>query len=430
MMKIIIIGASFAGVACAMEARKLYPQAQITVLEAGEEVAYIPNSLAWSLASGRTFNPQNWSSQENLRALEIDLHLTCSVLSLDLNHKSLETSRGSFNYDRLVLAMGARSESNLIKGAKQNKVLGLKSFQQGQQAFSAIQEAQRIALVGGGPIGIEMSEACLKLGKEVKLFEEGPWLDFKQFDAPFTESLLTKMEEAGLDLYLNERVLAIEEQGANLSLETNRGRYSADLVLLAVNFRSNSQLLTNLLDLHLDGRVLVDSYLRSSAKDIFAVGDLAYLPTQQTEAYTPLISTAIRTGQVAAWNLLGPRLALPPLLRLVGYQHFGLYRLSVGLIEEEILDQQAVHLHLQKERELLLQTIWSRESGVLLGLQAMGEKNCLALGNLALAAIRGKRRAEDLVLDEFLFAPQDEALGYYLHQAALAVMREREDLCY
>lgn len=428
-MKIIIIGASFAGLACALEARSLYPQAQIAVFEATDQLAYFPSSLQWSLRrQDQAFTSSHWKTAEELAQAGIELYLGQPVDELDPEKQTIGSQGQVYSYDKLVLAMGASSDSTLIEGSRSQRVASLKTWQQGQEAFRGIQEAQRVAIVGGGPIGIEASQTCLALGKQVQLFEAGPYLDFKQFDQDFTEDLSQRMLDQGLDLHINERIESIKEEGQDLLLTSKQGTYEADYVILGVNFRANSQLAAGLLDLHVDGRIQVDPYLKSSDPNIFAVGDLAYLPSLQEEAYTPLVSTAIRSGQVAAANLLFDQEAFPPLIRLLGFRHFGLYRISVGLLESEVQDPKELLVSHFQDAGLAIKSLWDRPTGRLLGLQAQSEDNCLALGNDVVTAIRHGLSDQDLAMREFIYAPQEERLGLALHQAFLQARKERLSL--
>ena len=428
-MNIVIIGASFAGLACAIEARSLYPQAEIDVLEASDKIAYFPSSFQWNVKSGQEeFEASFWKDKKELEAADIQLHLQTKVLAIHPKKKSIQTERGEYSYDRLVLAMGAGSDSTYIKGTDQSGVYSLKTWKQGKAAFEALKEAGSVAIIGGGPIGIEVAEACLAQGKEVSLFEAGPYLDFKQFDADFSQTLEGTMKTQGAHLYLDSRVQAIHKEHGQLNIQLDQATLAADLVLLGVNFRPNSKILEGVLDLHMDGRVKVFDDLSTSDPHIFAAGDLAYLPCRQEEAYTPLVSTAIRSGQIVARNLFHSQQAFPPLIRLLGFHHFGLYRLSVGLLESELrLGQESLVSRYQTE-DLELKLIWEKESGVILGLQVQSKSNCLALGNEMVLAIRQGLSDRDLALREFIFAPQEERLGLALHQACLEAWKGREGL--
>ena len=418
-MNIVIIGASFAGIACALEARNLYPQASIKVFEASDQLTYFPSSLQWNLRSQlKDFDPIFWKNIAELEAVDIQVIFNRPVTNIHPLDKTIETSEELISYDKLVLAMGASSDSNAIDGASQAGVFSLKTLKQGREAFKSIQKAQEIAIIGGGPIGIEMAEACLRQGKKVRLYEAGPYLDYKQFDPEFGSSLEENMRTQGIDIHLNRQIKKIET-GLVIDGQAN------DLVLLGLNFRANSQLLEGLLDLHIDGRVKVNDDLSTSDPDIFAVGDMAYLPNQDLQAYTPLVSTAIRSGQMAAFNLLFSHQPFPPLIRMLGFRHFGNFRISVGQLESELAQpKSALVTHYQADG-LRLKMVWARATGRLLGLQAESKDNCLALGNDMVTAISQGMTDHDLALRPFIFAPQEERLGLALHQACLEAWKAR-----
>ena len=435
-MKIVVIGASFAGLACALEARHLYPKAEIVVLEAGQNTAYIPNGLHWKLR-GRIDELKEalWQPFDDWAAAGLDLRLGHRVTRINPASKTLQVDRQGqvqeITYDKLVLAMGSSPRSDYIKGSNAHGVLTIKDLEHSQQAVGILERAQKVAIVGGGPIGIEASETCLRLGKQVSLYEAGPHLDFKHCDRDFVAPLEEKMQAAGLDLHLQERVEELVSHGtAGLVVQTSKGQQAVDAVILGVNFRANSQLLEGLCDLELDGTVRVNDYLQTSQPDIFAVGDLAHLSHLQEATYQPLINTALRTGRLAAFNLLAPHLAFPARVRLVGFQHFGLYRLSVGMTEEEAGFQMEVRVTKVCKQGLTLKLVWQAKTGQLLGLQCLSEQNGLLLGNLAALSIRKQVTDEELAMQEFLFAPYEDSFGLALHEGALAAMKERVWGCY
>lgn len=435
MVHIVIIGASFAGLAAAFKAKELHPQARVSVLERQDVLAYIPNSLNWSFQEGSEDWAQQFFSREQVEEAGIDLYLGQEVIKIEADKQTLVLKSGAFfTYDRLILAMGSSQASSYIKGSDLPGVLSCKTYQESAKAKGLLAQAERIAIIGAGQIGIEASETYRKMGKQVYLFEAQESLDFNFFDADFLMPLFDEMRETGVEIFCQQRVSAIEQTSTGLSLVTDEQTLSVDVVLLCAGFRPNSGLLKDLDLLAFDQTVAVDAYLRTTRPEILAVGDLIQLPllSENNLVYRPLINTALKTGSLAAYNLWQDYCPLPASVQLVGHKQYGWYRTALGLTAEEAaLEEEVVCVDYQAPFSVFLSDpIWirlvvSRETGRLLGAQALSRQNCLALFQPLVLAMAEQKTDRDLAFQDFLFSLGQTELFYHLHQVLLQSLSER-----
>ncbi|MGT2926355.1 FAD-dependent oxidoreductase [Streptococcus cuniculipharyngis] len=434
-MKILIIGASFAGLSAAVKARQLYPEADIEVLESRSQLPTVPNALNWSLTGKKQGWSKHFFSEELLLAVGIKLSLATEVVKILPESKRLILANGSSRcYDHLILAMGSTQKSHYIRGSELEGVFGCKDDQDIESKQEALAAANRVAIIGGGQIGIEASETYLAMGKEVYLFEANPSLDFKCFDTSFLTPLVETMETEKIRIFCGERVQAIELGTEGLVLVTARQRIAVDVVMLCAGLRPNTKLLQDLPILALDQTVQVDAYLQTVLPAIWAVGDLISLPllAKDNMTYMPLANSALKTGELVAYNLTQPRYELPLSVRPVSSCQYGWYRTSLGLTAEEadlyqdisIVDYQAP-FSLANPTPIYLRLIVASETGQILGAQALSKGDCSAIFQPLVYAMAEQAIDEQLAFQDFLFTAGEGEIFYHLHQLLLKSLDQR-----
>ena len=311
-MRIAIIGASFAGVACALALRKWDKDCEIVLFDKQKVVPYVSNGLNWLFRGKITeLSDAQFLTSEELISHHIECHLGAAVTRIDFLKKKLdyvsETKISHLSYDYLVLATGSSPKSQVITGIESNRVVVAKGYLESLSARRILEDAQSITIIGGGPIGIEASETYARLGKKVTLVESGSSLDFKNVDADMTIELGEKMREAGIDLQLSTRVRQVIDNGEQkpLTIVSKESEWESDAVLLAVNFRPQNDLYQSNLECLVDGTLAVDKFMRTSLSSVYAIGDTIQLPfmSEQNNHYMPLVSHAFRSAEVAAGHI-------------------------------------------------------------------------------------------------------------------------------
>lgn len=342
-MKVLIIGASFAGLACAQEVKRLYPAAQVTLVDRESLPLYQPNAFnrllkgditAWSETQFPLWQAVISSVDECLLGCDCRaLHPQEQEVTIVQDGQSMRVS-----YDYLVLATGARQAEQLAQAELVPELLTFKSLASSQKSLERLSNAASVIVVGAGQLGLESLDALCQTDLSLRLVEAQPLPLAKHLDEQMGQLLLEQLKQQQITCHFRETVEQARRDQASgqVVVETTRGVYQADALLLATNFTPNSQWFKEQLRLLPDGTVQVDAYLRTSQPRIFAVGDLIALPHEQFgQAYMPMISHALLTGRLAALNLLAPKVALGDSQRLISSSLFGLEVLSVGLTQRE-----------------------------------------------------------------------------------------------
>ncbi|MBM6615381.1 FAD-dependent oxidoreductase [Desemzia sp. RIT804] len=420
-MRVAIIGASFAGVAAALEVRKKFKQAEIILLEKQSKLGYIPNGLHLYLDKKiASLEEASFITEEQLQQQRIQIHLSSEVERVDVAQKQVSyqspAGEDTLVYDKLIIATGSSQLSQKISGCDTTRVLKYKRFHEAEDALEKLNNSQQVTIIGGGQIGVEAADLLQKNGKQVTLIENMDYVLFKYFDKEMIEPLQAEMEKSGVTLHLNQTVSSVEETDETVVAHLLNESIVSDTAILAVNVRPDLRFLGDQIKLHTDHTIVVDRYLRTSEKDVFAVGDCIQLQfgVDKDTFYIPLINNAIRTGMVAAANLVEPILPFKGSLRTIGTSAFDYYIASTGMTEEESLFythpvsavRQKIKLSsLPTAETATVKFIYDKESRVLLGAQLLSKANILDKINTLALAIQTNQTLEDLMQKDFFFHP-------------------------
>lgn len=314
MEKIIIIGGVAAGATAAAKARRLSPEAKITMLEAGPDVSFancgLPYYIAGDIKSRSSLilqSPESFKEQ-----YDVDVYTNTAVTAIQTEAHTIQTEHAitgekkDYEYTKLILAQGGKPIKPTLPGADKEHVFTLWTLGNMDAITDYIDnEAPKTAVVvGGGFIGLEMVEALTKRGLEVSVVEKMPHV-MSIMEAETAGFIEREMKEYGVGVYTNAGVAEIN--GKNVKLEDGR-KIMADMVILSIGVRPTLQLAIDAgLKIGEAGGLLVNEYLQTSDPDIYGGGDMVELEhrVHGKKVRIPLAGPANRQGRIAAENALG-----------------------------------------------------------------------------------------------------------------------------
>jgi nitrite reductase (NADH) large subunit len=297
----VIIGNGVAANAAAENIRKYDPEGKIAVFSRETRPFYYVPGLPEYVAGEKTadqitIHPQSWYDQHR-----IELHLATPVTRIDAAKKVVETDKGNFPFDKLLLATGGKSFIPPIKGADAPGVFTLKTLADADRLKQAAAQAKTAVLIGGGLLGLEAGNGLRKLGLQVVVVEFFPRLLPRQMDVAGAAILQSQMEEMGFSFHLGavtEEIVAGQE-GLTAGLKSGE-RIKGDLVLISAGVRPDLRL-AQALGLEVDKGVKVDDAMRTSREGIYAAGDLV---EHQGRVYG-IWPAAMEQGKVAGEAMAG-----------------------------------------------------------------------------------------------------------------------------
>jgi len=299
---VVIAGAGIAGVSAAESIRGAAPSARITLLTREASLPYFRLNLTRYLAGEITVDDLYVHPEQWYRDMGIDLRLSTELTGLDPEKKQLTLNNHELlNYDRLILAMGGHAFVPPIPGADLENVTTLRTLKDADFILAQVRPGLRCVIIGGGVLGLEAAGALSRRGVNVTLLEGFSWLMSQQLNRNAGDLLARHAGNLGIAIRTDARIRSIDGDGRVRSVVLERGEgIPAELVIVAAGVRSNSYL-PRQAKLEVNRGVVVDDCLRTSEKDILAVGDI----TEHRGVSYGLWAPAQFQGTIAGLNAIG-----------------------------------------------------------------------------------------------------------------------------
>jgi 3-phenylpropionate/trans-cinnamate dioxygenase ferredoxin reductase subunit len=307
----VIVGGGLAGAKAVEALRDSDFKGRIILFSAEEHLPYERPPLSKEFLAGKkTLDAFTVDTAAWYRDHRIDLRLGTLVGSLDLAGHTVTLPDGSTTtYDKLLLATGSRSRHIPLPGADAAGVHYLRTIDDATALDDVLTAGSSLAIVGAGWIGMEVAASARQRDVQVTVVETAPLPLLAVLGAEAAQVFADLHREHGVDLRLETEVSAVAiENGTACGLTLADGTHvAAEAVLIAVGAQPNIELAQQAGLSMGDGGVEVDSSLRSSDPDVYAVGDIAAAqhPLLDTRIRTEHWANALKQPAVAAAGMLG-----------------------------------------------------------------------------------------------------------------------------
>ena len=435
--RILIVGGVAGGASCAARARRLSEKAEIVMFERGPYVSFancgLPYYVGDIIADEEALlvaTPQLFKER-----FHIEVRVGHEVQSIDREKREIEVRNcqtGEVHrerYDALVLAPGAVPVRPPIPGIDLPGIFSLRTIPDSRQIREQIAggRARRAVVVGGGFIGLEMTENLVRRGLSVTIVEMLPQV-MPPVDPEMAVPIQQHLTANGVSLCLGDAVAGFEQgpEGNTISVTTKSGgRYVCDMVLLAIGVRPEITLARDAgLEIGQLGGIRVDDHMRTSDERIWAVGDAVEVSDFISGEWGlfPLAGVANRQGRIAADVILGREVRFRGVQGTIVCQVFDITVAATGMSEKylhrcKLRGQQwryeKVYLHpghhvnyYPGAKPVSMKLIFSTEDGKVLGAQAVGEEGVDKRIDVIAMAIQKGATVYDLEEAELCYAPQ------------------------
>ena len=310
MEHIVIAGAGHAGIQLADSLRAEGTTAPITLVDAEPGLPYQRPPLSKDfLTAGEAPEMLPLKARRFFADNDIALIEANPIVSVGRAGRTVHlASRDALSYSDLVLATGARNRTLQIPGADLRGVHYLRTAADATQLHDALATARTAVVIGAGFIGLEFAVAARTRGIDVTVVEYGQRPMARALSAQMSGHLATAHAASGIRLVFDESVTAFDGDGTRVRAAIGRSgeRFPADLVVIGIGVEPNTELATTA-GLSADRGVVVDSYLRTADEHIWAIGDCASFPCQQTGSVTrrESIQNAVDHARALARTLTG-----------------------------------------------------------------------------------------------------------------------------
>ena len=405
---VLIVGGGPAGIISAVTGKSFYPDKNFLLIRKEKQVVVpcgIPYIFGSLESSDKDLIPDAVLNNAGVK-LKID-----EVVAIDKENKICKTADGKeIGFEKLVLALGSSPVvPKWLEGANLENVFQVpKNKEYLDKIFEKLKNCKKIIIIGGGFIGVEISDELKKLDKEVTIVEKLNHVLCLVCDEQITEKAEEILKSRGIKIKTGVGVKKIlgNKKTTGVLLE-NGEELDADAVILAIGYHPNVDLAEKSgIKTNDYGAIKVDEYMRTDSPDILAIGDCAEKRDFVTRkpSNIMLASTACAEARIAGMNLytlccvktFGGTIAI--FSTAIGDVGFGTAGLSERIAREEgfnILTEtfEGVDKHpgtLPNTHKQLVKLIVARESGVILGGEVVGGPSTGELINLIGLAIENR----------------------------------------
>ena len=255
---------------------------ELLIISADDALPYERPPLSKGFLSGKEseagilINNPEWYRQQG-----VDVRLQTVIETVDVQNKRLHATSGeTFEFETLLIATGARARKLDCPGNDLPNVFYLRSLDDSRKIRASAESSKQAVVLGGGFIGMEVAAVLAQKNIETTLIlrEDRVWS--RVFTAPMSEFFERYYISRGVQLLKRESVVRLEGKGRVTTAVLSSGRtIPCDLVVAGVGATPVSELFTNT-GLAVENGVVVNEYLETNQRGIFAAGDVAnYLDT-------------------------------------------------------------------------------------------------------------------------------------------------------
>jgi 3-phenylpropionate/trans-cinnamate dioxygenase ferredoxin reductase component len=312
---------------------------------------------------------------EELVEERIELVLGRRVAAMDTAAKHMTLADGSLvSYDVAVLATGATPRRLTTPGAESVPIRYLRTWEDALDLKVALQAGARVAVVGAGFIGLELAAAAVARGASVTVIEFLPRVLGRAVPETLAADVADRHRSEGVTLLLGtviERFSLSASGGIDIAL-AGGDVLTADVVVAGIGAQPSVEL-AQAAGLDLDNGIAVDGHLRTSAPDVYAVGDACSFPHAlyggrrvRLEAWRNAFEQAGYVASVIAGTSIGPYSAVP---WFWSDQYNGVLQVA-GLADEGVttierpFEGSRLLLHLAADGRLVAASAWGTNKKV------------------------------------------------------------------
>lgn len=332
-MNYVVLGASAAGINAIKVLRELDEKANITLISKDEHI-YSRCMLHHIISEHRTLDSLNFAENKFDEKYNISWKKSCTVNNIDIENKEvsiIETGE-KVKYDKLLIATGASSAMPPIKNLKKAKhVYGLRNIEDAYEIKEKAKDCKKIAILGAGLVGIDALIGLLEYENlDISVIYREPFILNRQLDEYSASVYENKFKELGVKFFkgasVNEICMDNNENIIGVVLD-DETYIECDMAIVATGVIPNAEFI-NKEFISYDRGIIIDENCKTTAKDIFAAGDVV-----GKNAIWPL---AVKQGIVAAYNMAGREEKIDDSFVYRNTMNFlGIPTVSLGIVDME-----------------------------------------------------------------------------------------------
>jgi NADPH-dependent 2,4-dienoyl-CoA reductase/sulfur reductase-like enzyme len=429
--RLVVVGGDAAGMSAASQARRrrARDELEIVAFERGNFTSYSACGIPY-FVGGLVHEVDDLiarSPETFQRTFDIDVRLRHEVVEIDLERRAvlvhaLDGGDGRWEgFDQLVVATGAVPARPALPGFDARGVFGVQTLDDGLSVRRRLDTdpPRRAVVVGGGYIGLEMAEALRMRGLQVSLVEQGAQ-PMSTLDPDMGALVAEALCAAGISVFTGEAVTGIDtHDGAVEAVVTERRRLPADLVILGLGARPNTDLARSAgIPVGASGAIAVDQRMRTGIDGVWAAGDCVekFHRLSRRGVAIALGTHANKEGRVAGINIAGGYATFPGVVGTAVSKICSVEVARTGLGEAEaaecgfqtvtaVVDSTTRAGYYPGAAPIKIKMIAERRSGRLLGAQIVGEEGAAKRIDVLALALWREMTVDELLNTDLSYAP-------------------------
>ncbi len=333
-MNYVIIGGSAAGVTAAETIRKQDKESSVTLISDEEFALYSRCLLTYFIAGTINEDKLYFKDKNFYKENDVKTYLGKKAVSIDRKKKSVSLEGGTkISYDKLLIATGATPKSVDIPGIEKKGVFTVRKIDDARAIINMLDSVKEIAVLGGGLIGLRDAYALRQRDKKVTVIVKSPQVLSQMVDMDAARVIASILEKNGIKIMTGVAAKEITGKGSVEGILLDNGeRLACQLVVIGKGVKPNTEI-ASVAGLKVEDGIVVNEFLQTSDKDIFAAGDVAetYDIARESKRINALWPCAIEQGEVAALNMLGEKKTYDGSLSMNSVDFFGLASISMGI---------------------------------------------------------------------------------------------------
>lgn len=329
-----IIGTGVAAVNAAKAIRDIDKESHISLFGAETSLPYnrikLSKELFSDLRSEKVLlKKEKWYEAQNIR-----IYPNTKIVRINTENQLLLTKTGdTISYDKLLICTGAKNRKLPVNGVKRRGVFSIREMHEAEDFKAFIEDKNSVVNIGGGIQGLETVWSILKAGKKVSIVEVAPRLMARQLDEKTSTLLKRKIEEAGVDIYLNASIKEIVGDEQVNGIVLNDQLISCDSVIYSIGVVPNLDLVEDTV-IQTNRGIIVNEKMETNIQDVYAAGDVTELNGEVEGLWT----RAMDQGKVAGKNMAAVPEVYEKTTPFTVFNAFNVTLFSIGLVDETQCD--------------------------------------------------------------------------------------------
>ncbi len=431
--RIVVVGASAAGLRCAARLKRLRPRWQVIVVEQREifsdAACGLPYALSGDIDDPDDLRRTSWGALRDTAFFEevkgLQMLTGWRAIALDPVSHELTVESGTtvktLRWDELVLATGARPRN--LSGVAAGPLVRTFHTRRDMRELKELLihgKLEHVAIAGAGAVGCELAEAFRSLWDvDVTLIEAAPWPLPAIVDREVGALVAAELRRQGVTVLCNSPVRSVASRDAGVQIEAGDHTVNADIIVVATGVEPAVELAAAAgVAIGRSGAIAVDQNLATSAPHVWAAGDCAEVRHAVTgdPVHLPLGSLANRQGRVLANILAGVPDRFGPAAGVIAVKIFDLTVAATGcsatMAQKCGLNPKAIWLtaedraHYWPETDdIHIEIVFDPASRELLGVAAAGTGDVVKRIDVATQILLQRTTVDQLARLEHAYAP-------------------------